>query len=61
MAKVELRKWTGVSPCLTAAALTVSPVRLVHGPFGTGKTHTLAALIVSAAERLAGLGLGFRI
>ena len=33
-------------------SLTVSPVRLIHGPFGSGKTSTLAAFIVSAAERL---------
>ena len=38
---------------LPASALTVNPVRLVHGPFGSGKTHALAAFIVSAAERLA--------
>ena len=33
-------------------ALTVSPVRLIHGPFGSGKTHALASFIISAAERL---------
>ena len=37
---------------LSTPSLTVSPVRLIHGPFGSGKTSTLAAFIVAAAERL---------
>lgn len=32
--------------------LTVSPVRLIHGPFGSGKTKALAAFITAMAERL---------
>ena len=43
------------------AALTVNPVRLVHGPFGSGKTHALAAFVVSAAERLAAAKSNARI
>lgn len=43
------------------AALTVSPVRLVHGPFGSGKTHMLASFIISAAERLTAAGSPARI
>ena len=31
---------------------TVSPVRLVHGPFGSGKTKTLASFVKEAASRL---------
>jgi hypothetical protein len=46
---------------LPRAALTVNPVRLVHGPFGSGKTHALAAFIVTAAERLAAAGSSARI
>ena len=28
------------------------PVRLIHGPFGSGKTHTIAAFVTKAAELL---------
>ena len=31
---------------------TVSPVRLVHGPFGSGKTRASASFVVEAASRL---------
>ena len=37
------------------------PRRLVHGPFGSGKTHALAAFVVSAAERLAAAKSNARI
>ena len=44
-----------------AEALTACPVRLVHGPFGSGKTHALAAFIVEAAERLEAMKSDARI
>ena len=36
-------------------------MRLVHGPFGSGKTHALAAFIVEAAERLEAMKSDARI
>ena len=41
---------------------TVSPVRLVHGPFGSGKTRALASFVIEAASRARAEGRGdFRV
>lgn len=36
----------------SATSLSQLPIRLVHGPFGSGKTHTIAAFIIKASEML---------
>ena len=36
----------------SATGISNLPVRLVHGPFGSGKTHTIAAFVIKAAELL---------
>ena len=40
----------------------MSPVRLVHGPFGSGKTRALASFVIEAASRARAEGRGdFRV
>ena len=36
----------------SATSASHLPVRLIHGPFGSGKTHTIAAFVTKAAELL---------
>lgn len=36
----------------SATSASKLPIRLIHGPFGSGKTHTIAAFIIKAVECL---------
>jgi len=36
----------------SAKAMSQIPIRLIHGPFGSGKTHTIAAFVIKAVSCL---------
>jgi len=36
----------------SAKSMSQVPIRLIHGPFGSGKTHTIAAFVIKAASCL---------
>ena len=40
------------SALASATSVSPFPIRLVHGPFGSGKTHTIAAFVIKAVEQL---------